>query len=66
MTGRVTSLFLAGLSLGGMTLPWLIGQTFESIGPRVTMFAVTAAMVLATIVFVLIVRVGSPVERKTW
>ncbi len=51
ITGRVTSLFFIGTSLGGMFIPWLIGQVFESVGPLVTMFAVMAAMIVATAVF---------------
>jgi fucose permease len=37
MSGKITSWFLIGASLGGMFLPWFIGQLFERIGPRVTM-----------------------------
>jgi MFS transporter, FHS family, Na+ dependent glucose transporter 1 len=37
ITGRVTGWFFVGASAGGMTLPWLIGQFFESVGPRATM-----------------------------
>ncbi len=33
LTGRITGLFLVGTSLGGMFLPWLIGQLFEPLGP---------------------------------
>jgi FHS family Na+ dependent glucose MFS transporter 1 len=35
LTGRITGLFLVGTSLGGLFLPWLIGQLFESLGPAV-------------------------------
>lgn len=34
ITARVTSLFLVGGSLGGMTVPLLIGQRFEVVGPQ--------------------------------
>ena len=37
LSGQITGWFLAGASIGGMTLPWLIGQLFESLGPRSTM-----------------------------
>ena len=37
ISGAVTGWFFVGASAGGMTLPWLIGQLFETIGPRVTM-----------------------------
>jgi FHS family Na+ dependent glucose MFS transporter 1 len=35
LTGRITGIFLVGTSLGGLFLPWLIGQLFESVGPVV-------------------------------
>ncbi len=57
ITGRVTSWFFVGASLGGMSLPWLIGQLFESVGPRAMMFAVLADLALAVGIFaVLILR----------
>ena len=44
--GKVTSIFLAGSSIGGMTLPWLIGQVFVPIGPITMMWAVLLCVVL--------------------
>lgn len=35
ITGKVTGFFSLGNSAGSMLLPWVIGQFFESIGPRV-------------------------------
>lgn len=54
ITGTVTSLFFVGASLGGMSLPLLIGQLFESIGPRVTILAITLAVLLDALVFGLV------------
>jgi MFS transporter, FHS family, Na+ dependent glucose transporter 1 len=54
ITGKVTSAFLVGGSIGGMTVTWLIGQLFERIGPRVTIVAILVDMVLAAGVFVAI------------
>ena len=51
ITGQVTAWFLVGGSLGGMILPWLIGQLFESVGPQVTMSAILADLFLALGVF---------------
>jgi len=51
ITGQVTGWFLVGASAGGMFLPWLIGQLFESIGPRVTMSAIIVDLVVAVAVF---------------
>lgn len=47
LSGRVTSLFVVGFSLGGIVLPWLVGQGFEPLGPWVLPAALLAAVVLA-------------------
>ena len=52
ITGQVTGWFLVGAGVGGMFLPWLIGQLFESIGPRVTIFVVMVDLVLALVLLV--------------
>lgn len=51
ITGKVTAIFLTGSSLGGMTLPWLIGQLFEPIGPQIMPWIVLATTLLAAMVF---------------
>jgi len=51
ITGRVMGWFFVGASAGAMLLPWLIGQFFESIGPRVTMSILWIDLALALIVF---------------
>lgn len=56
ITGRVTGWFFVGSSAGGMTLPWVIGQLFESIGPRVTMLTIMADLIVAVGVFALLMR----------
>lgn len=33
ITGRVTGWFFIGSSVGGMAVPWVVGQLFESVGP---------------------------------
>ncbi|MBN1250017.1 MAG: MFS transporter [Anaerolineae bacterium] len=54
ITGTVTSYFFVGGSFGGMTIPWVIGQLFESVGPRVMILAIAAAVLLNSMVFGLI------------
>jgi FHS family Na+ dependent glucose MFS transporter 1 len=56
ITGQVTGWFFVGGSLGSMTLPWLIGQLFESIGPRVTMVAIFIDLLVAVAIFILLIR----------
>lgn len=52
ITGQITGWFFVGASLGGMTVPWIIGQLFEPVGPYATMLTITAAVVLMAGVFV--------------
>jgi hypothetical protein len=40
-----------------MTVPWLIGQLFESVGPRVAMVIILIDMILALGVF-LVIKLG--------
>ncbi len=51
ITGQITSLFFVAGSLGGVFLPWLIGQLFERIGPRVTMTAIFVDLLVEAAVF---------------
>ena len=51
ITGSITSYFFVGASLGGMFLPWLIGQFFEPVGPTVTMFFILADLLVGVAVF---------------
>jgi hypothetical protein len=56
MTGRVTGWFLVGASVGAMSLPWLMGQLFELMGPRVLLSTIMAALMVATGVFGIVMR----------
>jgi FHS family Na+ dependent glucose MFS transporter 1 len=48
ITGRVTSWFFVGASLGGMTVPWIIGQLFKPVGAQAVPLVVSGA-ILASI-----------------
>ena len=54
ITGRVTGWFFVGASLGGMTIPWLIGQLFEPVGPQAVPLVVMAAILLSIGVLLLL------------
>jgi FHS family Na+ dependent glucose MFS transporter 1 len=51
ITGHVSGWLYIGAGAGGMVLPWIIGQLFESIGPVVTIQAIFIDTVLALAVF---------------
>ena len=54
ITGRITSWFLVGASLGGMSLPWLIGQLFAALGPQVVMWAIWLDLAAALALFLVL------------
>ena len=65
ITGQVMGWFFLGASAGGMTLPWLMGQLFEPVGPGVTMLAIAVDLVLAVVAFIALVSCSArPVVNR--
>lgn len=56
ITGKITSWFFVGASSGGMFLPWIIGQLFTPVGPRITMQAILVSVLISTVIFLLVLR----------
>ena len=54
VTGQFTSWIFVGASLGGMLIPWLIGQFFETAGPQSAMVILLVDMVVCAGVFALL------------
>jgi FHS family Na+ dependent glucose MFS transporter 1 len=54
ITGQFTGMVFVGASAGGMLIPWLIGQFFESAGPQSAMLIMLVDMVFAVGVFTLL------------
>ena len=63
LTGALTGRLIVGASIGAMTVPLLIGQLFERLGPQVVMFVVAAALAIAVAIMVCIVRLSSQSVR---
>ncbi|MCA9839003.1 MAG: MFS transporter [Trueperaceae bacterium] len=55
VTGKITSFFFVGGSLGGIITPWLIGQLFESIGPIMVIVVIFAIAILGFILLILLI-----------
>jgi FHS family Na+ dependent glucose MFS transporter 1 len=51
ITGRVTGYFFLGANMGGIFLPWFIGQAFEGIGPQFVIYAILTDVLLTITVF---------------
>jgi FHS family Na+ dependent glucose MFS transporter 1 len=66
LTGTTTSRMFMGGGIGGMIIPWLIGQLFEPIGPSVTMviIAIVVTAHLGVLVWLALLK-SKPLERGT-
>lgn len=59
LSARLSSIILLGDSLGGMLLPWLVGQMIQDSGPRAMVFLVCASLVLNLAAFFGMIRSGT-------
>lgn len=59
ITGQVTGWFLVASSIGAMFVPWLIGQLFEPVGPRVAMAIILADLVAAMIAYAALMTIDA-------
>lgn len=56
VSGKVTSRFVVASALGGMLPPWIVGQFFDSAGPRSVIWSVAVFLVIQIIVFIFLIR----------
>jgi len=54
--GRVMGFFFIGVSLGAMSIPWLIGQVFERVHPYSMLVVVSISLTLSAVVLALVLR----------
>jgi MFS transporter, FHS family, Na+ dependent glucose transporter 1 len=55
ITGRATGWFFIGSSAGGMTVPWVIGQLFEPVGPGAVFLVALANLAVGLVVYAVFV-----------
>jgi FHS family Na+ dependent glucose MFS transporter 1 len=66
ISGRVTSRFFIGASLGGMTIPWVIGQLFRPVGPQAVPLVVSGVILLSIgVLLILVSRARSAAALAT-
>jgi len=58
ITGTITGLFLVGAGMGGMIMPWLIGQAFVQIGATAMIVLILIAVVLNLLMLLLFARIS--------
>jgi fucose permease len=54
LSGKLTSWFFAGASLGSMALPWLMGQLIAPFGATAVMLAILGGTLVATLAFLIL------------
>jgi hypothetical protein len=59
LTGTITGWFLVGSGLGGMLLPWLIGQAFVQVGAGAMMGMIFLNIVLNVVMLFLFARIST-------
>lgn len=59
VTGTIAGLFLVGAGVGGMILPWLIGQAFAQVGAGAMMLMILVSVVLNWLMLVGFTRVST-------
>lgn len=65
LSGVLTGWILVGAGIGGMVMPWLIGQLFEHIGPRVTMpVLLTNNLIAFVLLLILILPLRKRIQSK--
>ena len=52
ISGRITGLFFVGVGTGAMTVPWLVGQLFETLGPRALPYILSVDLLLGGAVLI--------------
>lgn len=65
ITGRITGFFFVGVGAGAMTVPWLVGQLFEPLGPQALLYTLMGVLflgvgVLTSLLFSSSSRLASP------
>ncbi len=55
ITGKVTSMIFVGVSLGGMFLPWLMGQLFVTAGPDAAITAILVDTLVALALYLVLI-----------
>jgi FHS family Na+ dependent glucose MFS transporter 1 len=68
VTGTVAGLFLVGAGIGGMILPWLIGQAFVQVGASAMMGMIFIGVILNLLMLLLFTKISlkrGPVAEPT-
>ncbi len=65
LSGKLTSLFFASASVGGMLFPWLMGQLIDARGARVVTPAILCLVVLSAFVIAGIIGLGRVNKTST-
>ena len=63
-TSAMISSALLGSSLGGMAMPWMIGQLIDPVGPHVAMLIISVGLALDLALLIVMTSYVSQLELK--
>lgn len=58
LTARISSIILLGDSVGGMFLPWLVGQVIDMSGPRAMIALVLTSLAFNLLAFIVLIQLA--------
>ena len=64
LTGNIMRWLFVGAGLGGMFLPWFIGQLFETIGQDVAIYVILLDILVTIVVFLGVALVSRPAKVR--
>jgi FHS family Na+ dependent glucose MFS transporter 1 len=64
ISGRITGLFFVGVGTGAMTVPWLVGQLFETLGPRALPYILSIDLLLGVAVLIALLVASRRVRNQ--
>jgi FHS family Na+ dependent glucose MFS transporter 1 len=65
ITGRSARWFFVAAGAGGMFLPWLVGQYFETVGPQVMTWFIIVDLLVCTAIFAILVLYSRSLKRQS-
>jgi FHS family Na+ dependent glucose MFS transporter 1 len=65
LSGNLTGILFAGSSAGAMSMPWVVGQFFESVGPQMMLLMALGGLMIEVGIFILMMLFPRRAERET-
>jgi fucose permease len=65
VSGQIAGWLVAGISVGAMLIPWMVGQFFESTGPQALVVTVLFSLIIALAILILFIAVSANLYKPS-